>query len=878
MRQRLTDLLAPLRKHLGLIIFVTACVIGPAVAQVLVAYIPAIPKGTFSLFDGMGSGKFQWEGEEWFLTEEPEILVTGLVRPIQLAESVELEINGQPYQGDPLTLWGPGGFRTVVPLEEGESIVLASAPFGSRRAAHILYVPEQPAPVSRALSMTLASDQAAVVYIASFPRTTYDEGLLPLPTSALEASVFIRQVFYAGATNLSVFQSVSLATQFALDEDAAVVTMMGTLSGRQYNGTNVDRILHITPQSNISTVVELNLDQVVVQTVPQPVPTAWRKNRLQWVDPLQPISVDYESLQRPGTTWLQDLWAGIQVAAGRISLTFNVVALPLVPLVPFLWLLLPRSLRRMGSTVSRGRRNTLLVLTFLMWLVPVTAYVIPFTRILRSLLGAFGQSDAVPLIPRYTPELTLWCASLAYGLLLPLTYHLATAGAERRGGWVRWLGLILSAVLLNLLLLLGEGYLSILLFPAAALVLLVWSWLMSEISSPGRSRFLKLLSSWPVAVGLLVVVLILSYPSASTATRFEPAEGWQVRHWAQFYFILGPLLLPYTIIPAIMPLLRTSRSDRVSIGRARPRRLLGMLCFAVFVIGFLGVGFGSIEWIPFNLVPFIIAVLWVYPSLVEKTGGWSFSRSEEAQKALDTRTGRLADLRQEQWEAKYGKAEGDQGNKASGLPEDYNVRKAVFTFGPTSNPWENAKLSLGYGVILTSGLFLLYAPFILGRAGDLASTPFPILQLLGVLILPFFAKWLLASFLLGYFFSYIRGNTGLQKGLVLAAGIVLCTLPSNALLLGGTMGDPMALLWEAGQTILFLSALGLWAFDWNTARRYGLGWSDVLSAEGLTATAPFLSSLVAAVGGVASSIISGRVDDIIRSVLELLLRSAPPFS
>jgi hypothetical protein len=186
-------------------------------------------------------------------------------------------------------------------------------------------------------------------------------------------------------------------------------------------------------------------------------------------------------------------------------------------------------------------------------------------------------------------------------------------------------------------------------------------------------------------------------------------------------------------------------------------------------------------------------------------------------------------------------------------------------------------MSLGYGAILTAGLFLLYAPFIFRRAGELASTPFPILQILGAVVLPFFAKWLLASFLLGYFFPYIRGSTGLQKGLVLAAGIVLCTLPSNALLLTGTMGDPLALLWEAGQTILFLSALGLWAFDWNTARRYGLGWSDVMSAEGLSATAPFLSSLVAAIGGVASSIISGRVDGIIRSVLELLLKGAPPF-
>jgi hypothetical protein len=871
MRQRLSEMLAHLRKHLGLIVFVIACVIGPAVAQVLVASVPAIPKGTFSLFDGMGSGKLQWEGEEWFLTEEPEILVTGLIRPVQLAESVELEINGQSFEDEPLTLWGPGGFRALVPVEEGENVVLARAPWGSRRAAHILYISDQITPSSRALSVTLATDQASAIYSVSYPRAAYDEGLLQLPTDALSADLFIRRAFYSGQSDPSGSQPLALATEFALEEDAAVVRVKGTLSDSRYNETNVDRILRLTPQLDVPTTVSLNLEQIVVRTVHQSTPTTWRATRLQWIDPTQPIAVEYEPLQGTGATWLQDLWAGIQDAAGRIGRTLNVVALPVVPLVPFLWLLLPDSLRGIGSTASREKRNTLLVLTLLMWLVPITAYVVPFPRILRSLVGDL-------LLPRYPPELSLWGASLAYAFLLPLAYRITIAGTEGRGGWIRWFALVLGAVLLNLLLLLGEGYLSLLLFPAAALVLLVWAWLMSEISSPGRSRFRKLISSLPVVAGVVVAILVLSYPFSATATRYEPAEGWQLRHWAQFYFILGPLLLPYTIIPAVMPLLKASRSDRVSAGRARPRRFVGMLFFAVYVIGFLGAGFGSVGWIPFNLVPFVIAVLWVYPSLVERSRGWGFSSSEEVQKALDARPDRLSKLRQEQWEAKYGKAAGGQAGTASGLPDDYNVRKAVFTFGPTRNPWENAKLSLGYGVVLTSGLFLLYAPFILGRAGELTSTPFPILQILGVLILPFFAKWLLASFLLGYFFSYIRGNTGLQKGLVLAAGIILCTLPSNALLLGGTMGDPLALLWEAGQTILFLSALGLWAFDWNTARRYGLGWSDVMSAEGLTATAPFLSSLVAAIGGVASSIISGRVDEIIKSVLELLLKGAPPFS
>jgi hypothetical protein len=567
---------------------------------------------------------------------------------------------------------------------------------------------------------------------------------------------------------------------------------------------------------------------------------------------------------------------------GRVGGTLNLIALPLVPLVPFLWLLLPSGLRRLGPVGSGTSRNLLLILALLMWLVPLPAYVVPFPRILHDLLAAVrpGVADSVSRLPRYPPEVSLWGAAMTFALLLPWVHRLGLSQVEGRARWLRWFGLTLAALLLNLILLLFEGYLSLLLFPAAILVLLTWTWLMCEIYDPGRSRFRGTFSSWPAAIGLAAILAILAYPVTTTASGLDPAEGWQLQHWAQFYLILGSLLLPYTVLLALVPLLRARRSDRLPPARARPHRLMGLLIFAVYVIGFLGARLGSVQWLPFNLIPFIIAVLWVYPGLVERAGRWDAAPGVKQE--LDARPDAVAELRRMQWRAKHqaGGEHSDKNNQAdegAKLPEDYHVRRAVFAFGPTSRPWENAKLSCGYGLILSTALFLLYAPFIFARAEELVNTPFPLLQILGAVLLPFFSRWLLAAFLLGYFFPYIRGTSGLQKGLTLAVGIAACTLPSNVLLLGSTMGDPLALLWEAGQTVLFLTALGLWAFDWNTARRYGLGWGDVLSAEGLAVSAPYLSSVVAAVGGVASSFISGRAEEIIESVLELLLRGAPPF-
>jgi hypothetical protein len=171
-------------------------------------------------------------------------------------------------------------------------------------------------------------------------------------------------------------------------------------------------------------------------------------------------------------------------------------------------------------------------------------------------------------------------------------------------------------------------------------------------------------------------------------------------------------------------------------------------------------------------------------------------------------------------------------------------------------------------------LFLIYLPAIGSRALLTANTPFVFLQVLGVFVLPFFSKWLLAALFLGYFFRRIPGSTGLQKGLVVAAGIAAATLPSNVLLLLSASGDPLALLWDVAQTLLFMTILGLLAFDFNTIRRYGRGFNDLLKEQGLAFMLPYLSSLGGAAGGVVASLVTGRVESIIESVVALLDRGA----
>ena len=882
-----------LKSQIGLTLFIAACVISPGLMQLVIAYTPSFSKGTFSLFEAIGSGRFySVENRRMYqLAYEDEIMVSGRILPRQLAERVSLEINGERYLGS-LKLDGWGGFRARVPLKDYENTIVAHGPWGSHAAVYVFYLPKRdpalnPPPVPRTVSLTLSPKQASVTYTATYSERNGDmQDFIDLQSEALGGDLFVKRVFYPNNDDFTGWEFSVLSTSFARDKDARVVTASGTLSGRKYIPENVSRILGVTPQPDdvpdAQTTIILNLDHISLISPPRPWPNTWQGNTLQWNDPSEPITIKYgrEAVTEFGPASVERLAAGIQRAIAQINDKLNRLLLPIIPIIPFVWILLSAKLGPSTGVSDWAKRRPLFVLALLMWLVPGVALVVPFAEIIhhkifKVYLPALGFS--VPPLPKYPPELPLWASSLTYCILLFFACRLSVQqGTTGRAGWAKWLALILAAFFLSACFVFFEGYIPILLFPMAILVLGIWIWLICELYSPGQSQFRKTFGSWPARIGLAVVLMLLACPISATMSTFSPAEGWQPQHWAQFYFILGPFLLPYTIFAGLAPILRARRSDQVPPDRARACRLLGRLIFAAYVIGFLGGGLGGLQ---FTFIPFLVAVLWIYPYLVERTKGWDFLRPADAKEELDKRPAQIADLRRKQWKAKEEakrKAKEEEKGMHGGLPKEYDARRAIFAFGPTKRPWENAKLSCLYGLILSTMLFLAYSPLIFERAVRVLNTPFPVLQILGVFVLPFFAKWLLAAFLLGYFFPYIRGFNGLQKGLVLAIGILVCTLPINALLLHGMMGDPLALLWDAGQTILFLTILGFWAFDLNTVRRYGLGWADLLREHGLSFVVPYLSTIAAAIGGAAISVITGRAETIVKSVLELVLRGAPP--
>lgn len=873
-----------LRRQTGLILLIIACLIGPALTQLLIAYAPFTSKGVFSSFEAIGSRSFH---SGYQLVYQPELTVSGRILPPRVAERVSLEINGEPYTGS-VRADDWGGFWAQVPLHPYENTVVAYGPWGTRASVSVLYLPERdrdatPPPVPRELSVTLSPQQAAVTYTVIYQEeAASSQDLIDLSSGAIGADLFVKLAFYPDSTRFSgsEFLALSKSPDFAVHGDTTVVTVSGVLAQQDYTTENVRHVLEPTLQvpdvPSAPTTITLSLDRVELLSPPGPWPDTWEEDTLQWVDPAGPVTIEYEQEAAPWSDFalLRSLWTGLQAAMGQVNRALETAILPVAPVVPFLWLLFQRSLRRLNDEGVQGRRRTLFWLALVMWVVPVSAFVIPFALIAHGALEAVGFP--VPLLPRYPAHLSLWASSVSYCLLLPLAYRFSTRqGSAGRGKWPRWLGLILGAIFLSGCCVLLEGYISKLLFPMASLVLLVWIWLACELYRPGKSQLWRTFGSWPARIGLIAVLALLAYPLSTAIPTSSPAVGWQPRHWTQFYFIFGFLLLPYVVFAGLAPSLKVGRSDRIPPDRARARRLLGRLLFGVFVVGLVGAGASGAQWIAFSLIPFLVAVLWVYPGLIERASKWDLLRSVYARDELDDRPAGTTELRRKQWEARR-EAERRAEEARGGLPRRYEARRAVFAFGPIERPWENAKLSCFYALILSVLLFLAYSPLLLERAEQLLNTPFPLLQILGVLVLPFFARWLAAGFILGYFFPYIRGSNGLQKGLVLAIGTVASTLPSNLLVLGGTMGSLLALVWDAGQTILILTVLGLWAFDLNTAKRYGLGWNEVLRVHGLSFLLPYLSSVGGAIGLAVTSLITGRAEDIVRSALELMLKGALP--
>jgi hypothetical protein len=204
------------------------------------------------------------------------------------------------------------------------------------------------------------------------------------------------------------------------------------------------------------------------------------------------------------------------------------------------------------------------------------------------------------------------------------------------------------------------------------------------------------------------------------------------------------------------------------------------------------------------------------------------------------------------------------------LPDRPLLVEESLALGMSARQTDNVGLAIRLGIRVLVPLLALYVT--LFWIGSTQETDPLLLPRLIVNLLIFAAWWILLSAFFGLYFEYLRGRSGMQKGMVLGGLIVLITLPLE---LAGGLVDPSrfpAIAIGAIQTFAFTALLGL-QIDWRQLRPVmaASGFRDrlgtVAGASGQRSLATVAISIgVATLVGL-QSIIQGELSQVLENVV-----------
>ena len=188
------------------------------------------------------------------------------------------------------------------------------------------------------------------------------------------------------------------------------------------------------------------------------------------------------------------------------------------------------------------------------------------------------------------------------------------------------------------------------------------------------------------------------------------------------------------------------------------------------------------------------------------------------------------------------------------------AKDTVLAVGPKVDNWENGIWATRIGLFLLLPFLVIYV--IYGAAMLQAAS---LLMLWDTYYLYYFcraviviANWLVSAFFFGYFFTDIRGNSGLEKGIRLSLAILLCLLPVS-LVSASNSAELTAQILRAVQVFLFSTFLGLCAFDYTTVRRTlgeRFAWANLARLAGVSGVITFGTVVLATLGVVVSSVLT----------------------
>jgi hypothetical protein len=200
----------------------------------------------------------------------------------------------------------------------------------------------------------------------------------------------------------------------------------------------------------------------------------------------------------------------------------------------------------------------------------------------------------------------------------------------------------------------------------------------------------------------------------------------------------------------------------------------------------------------------------------------------------------------------------------------------VLSIGPNTDDWINGRWCLKWGAALIAPFLLVYLLLLLVQSTYLSNSTFGFMLALNQ-VLTFLSDWLIAAFFFGYYFRYIRGASGLQKGLRTACAMIICLLPAW-LTHVSSKTDLIGLFFRGGQTFLFFTLLGMAAFDYATFRNALRGqfrWRTFARFGDMPSFTAVVSVLITTLGVGLTTVLTGQFKDLLAKLINAAFQQTP---
>jgi len=483
---------------------------------------------------------------------------------------------------------------------------------------------------------------------------------------------------------------------------------------------------------------------------------------------------------------------------------------------------------------------------------------------------------------KWLAGLPLWVVILAavvatLPFLLSRVRRLTRSYLDRRGALLLTAALVVSALALPHLPVRATMILagSLLLYGFAGLLLRLLRGFLVE------KRWVRAVEGRPWATrGVLAVLsLLVAWPLAGPANRLEPGQLQNLNQQIEDLFVYG---LALGVVLLLFRDTRPSSSPIVS----RETLVLGIYLFAVLLIN----SYSTWLLVPVPvLVGFLLASTWLF----RPEGDVERLRNVPAEKRLRQRrliqdvvdaglagaqfsaiqkslTGKLnsAELSPGDYESKREEYRSylEQKLELETVAKGVRSQEAVFAVGGPELR-DNVESALKTGAVLASGPFLIalyqFLPY------SRVSYPYPLMTLLSFIVSAA-ASWLLYAFFFGFYYAYLRGATGLTKGIHLFVALAL-PFAVYRLLNAESLTDMRPFLLWATQLFLFCSLLGLISVDYRLLRANGFRLRDLTAVHNVPALSAYASTVVAALIPTVTALVTGQFKEIVKFFLETVL-------